>query len=83
MCHFQLIGHLHKLRLHLNSFCDTCGTLETVEHFLIRSKFNKQRTELKSNIRALQINFDWITLLQTIRAQRYILTYIKQTGQPI
>ena len=40
--HCQLNGHLHKLWLHLNGYCDTCGTPETVEHILIRcSKFNR------------------------------------------
>jgi len=33
--HCQLNGHLHKLGLNLDGHCDTCGTTETVEHFLI------------------------------------------------
>jgi len=82
--HCQLNKHLHKLGLHLDGHCDTCGTPETVEPFLVHcSKFNNQRTELTSNIRALQINFDWITLLRTSEAQRSILTDIKQTGKPV
>ena len=57
--HSQLNGHLHKLGLHLDRHCDTCGTTDTDEHFLIHcSKFDSQRTELTSNIRALQINFE-------------------------
>jgi len=82
--HCQLNGHLHKLGLHLDGRCDTCGTSETVEHYLIHcSKFNRQRTAFTSNIRVLQINFDWITILRTPTAQRYILYYLKQTGKPV
>jgi len=47
------------------------------------SKFNSQRTAFTSNIRALQINFDWITILRRPTAQRYILSYLKQTGKPV
>jgi len=65
--HCQLNGHLHKLELHLDGRCDTCATSATVEHYLIHcSKFNRQRTAFTSNIRALQINFDWITYSATI-----------------
>jgi len=82
--HCQLNGHLHKLGLHLDGRCDTCGTSETVEHHLIHcSKFNRQRTAFTSNIRALQINFNWITILRTPTVQRYILSYLKQTGKPV
>jgi len=64
--------------------CPTHSPNPTVEHCLIHcSKFNRQRTVFTSNIRTLQINFDWTTILRTPTAQRYILSYLKQTGKPV
>jgi len=82
--HCRLHSHLHKIGLHPNGLCDTCGIPETVEHFIRQcGKHAEARHTLQRFIQHLDINFDWITLLRNTRTIPFLIAFLQQTGRAL
>jgi len=82
--HCRFHSHLHEIGLHPDDRCDTCGILETVEHFLMLcSKYAEARHTLQRSIQHLSIDFDWITLLNNTKTIPFVIAFLQQAGRAL
>jgi len=77
-----LHSHLHKIGLHPDGLCDTCGIPETVEPFLMQCrKYAEARHALQRPIQHLNINFDWITFLKNTRTFSFVIAFLNKQDE--
>ena len=73
-----LNSYLHKISVRPDGLCDHCNEIETIEHFILKCKANKELTnEIVSRCKTLKLIANVANVLSNKPLSNYLYSFIK------
>jgi len=73
-----LNSYLHKISVRPDGLCDHCNEIETIEHFILKCKANKELTnEIVSSCKTLKLIANVANVLSNKPLSNYLYSFIK------